>query len=791
MSNTPLQTHLTSWAYSHVQSETSEAAADWLRGATVAGWPLPLGVAHDLGSLLSGCQARVATPRYLEAVDTGSYLLMLERVARHPLVQTIAGWGISETLTALLVAKLIEGAAFPVEYTIETGEVGIRLQQLLAQRMTETTPEQVWQALLVAKQLVWSTICTPDCLAQIERNLNQLKREEVLFLHQYGTPLWGSPDPRDLLDLLNLTGLPAAVLAVMSQTLKLLPRLSESKMLGGMQLYPEGGFAGLARKGSLDNLLPTELAYDEAYFVHRIVNHEALYYGRERQKDKQRELAYVVMQTGFGLGGDGDVLCRAVTLALGQLLKQRGYEVQVSIAAGELSVPFVLDKPSGVTKVLYTRERGMLQSKTILPAILQQLRRWQSTYRQQHVFWVVGERFDAEGLQGHRKQYQGLRALAGQQVWYVSTPRKRGKHTNGHHRPPETAQQFEAWQRIDSNLLRPDGLPTLQALPPQMDEQPAWWALRDVIEGQPFRDGVHDVLHFTTAEQRTAWDNLAEIENEPTIDDYLCELAPPEMIYIPPSTFLMGSAEDDPEAQDNEKPQHELWLAGYYIDRYPVTNAQYRDFIAAGGYGKQECWTEVGWQEKESNGWIEPRYWQDSRFNAARQPVVGISWYESVAYALWAGKGLPTEPHWEKAASWDPVTHTKRRYPWGNEWDAEKCNCMQRHDGTTEVGAYSTDVSVYGMEDVAGNVYEHLQTKWEDDASISYRFPYDPLDGREHLEGSVTRVNKSAGWNDDQGNAKKYGRCGFRDGYNPRFRNGNHGFRCQWPHAFSYSPSGS
>src|SRR5207244_1924240 len=100
--------------------------------------------------------------------------------------------------------------------------------------------------------------------------------------------LAGAPDPRDLLDLLALTGLPSAARLAVTQSLQLLPRLGGARG-GGRQTYPEGGYEGLARRGSLDSLLPSEAAYPAPLFLHRVPNGEALYYGRERPPERRRE----------------------------------------------------------------------------------------------------------------------------------------------------------------------------------------------------------------------------------------------------------------------------------------------------------------------------------------------------------------------------------------------------------------------------------------------------------------------------------------------------------------------
>ena len=116
-----------------------------------------------------------------------------------------------------------------------------------------------------------------------------------------------------------------------------------------------------------------------------------------------------------------------------------------------------------------------------------------------------------------------------------------------------------------------------------------------------------------------------------------------EMILIPAGSLIQGS--DAIEAQDNERPQHEVYLEAYWIDRHPVTCGEYRSFIEAGGYQDSQWWTAEGWKWVEENEIEHPLYW-----NRDHSSVCGVSWYEADAYARFVGKRLPTEAEWEKAA---------------------------------------------------------------------------------------------------------------------------------------------
>ncbi|MFZ5916931.1 MAG: formylglycine-generating enzyme family protein [Chloroflexota bacterium] len=219
-----------------------------------------------------------------------------------------------------------------------------------------------------------------------------------------------------------------------------------------------------------------------------------------------------------------------------------------------------------------------------------------------------------------------------------------------------------------------------------------------------------------------------------------------EMILIPAGPFIMGSDADDPD----ETPQRQVDLPAFEIDLFEVTNAQFVAFVSATNYLTDE-------EKGGGAGWRS--FFSDGKEN---HPVVKVSWNDAVAYCTWAGKRLPSEAEWEKAARGTDG----RVYPWGNDWDPEKANVRATgYRGTIPVGSLGSGVGPYGLFDMAGNVWEWTSDWYQPYPGSAYQDPY---------YGQRFRVTRGGGWFEEADTV----RTSNRNSTSPTAANDDLGFRC-------------
>jgi formylglycine-generating enzyme required for sulfatase activity len=237
-----------------------------------------------------------------------------------------------------------------------------------------------------------------------------------------------------------------------------------------------------------------------------------------------------------------------------------------------------------------------------------------------------------------------------------------------------------------------------------------------------------------------------------------------ELIRIPKGEFYMGSdGEYDESSIDREHPLHRVFLPEFSIGKNLITNNQYNIFLKASSYQKPPGWDEKLLHVEKEN-----------------YPVINISWYDAMAFCEWmsakTGKKftLPSEAEWEKAAR----GIDGRIYPWGNTWNDSFCNTnISQIQNTTPIGKYSPKGdSPFGCTDMAGNVWEWTRSLWGDHPiDPQYKYPYDPMDGRENTEApnNILRVVRGGAWCHEPQRA----RCAYRGRYFPEIKLDRRGFR--------------
>jgi ergothioneine biosynthesis protein EgtB len=256
------------------------------------------------------------------------------------------------------------------------------------------------------------------------------------------------------------------------------------------------------------------------------------------------------------------------------------------------------------------------------------------------------------------------------------------------------------------------------------------------------------------------------------------------MVEIEGGLFELGYEGQD-FAWDNEKPQHKVFLHDYAVDRAPVSNGEFLGFIESGGYRDFRYWLSEGWDAVNREDWEAPLYWEKHGDEwmlrdyhglhrveeRAGEPVSHLSFYEASAYAKWAGKRLPTEAEWEKAACFDPRTKSKRDFPWGRSRpEARRANLSENQLWcVTPIGAFPEGKSAYGHHQMIGDVWEWTSSDYA--PYPGFRSEFDEYNDKWFVGQKVLRGGSFA-------TPQIHIRSTYRNFFHPNERWMVSGFRC-------------
>jgi len=279
------------------------------------------------------------------------------------------------------------------------------------------------------------------------------------------------------------------------------------------------------------------------------------------------------------------------------------------------------------------------------------------------------------------------------------------------------------------------------------------------------------------------------------------------MVHVPAGPFIMGSNKTDSSGIQkefgfvkplfvDERPERTVYVEAFHIDRFEVSNAEYKEFVTQTRYAEPPHWVQNGYNVRwevlekadlERLRWAASEYFKLDRDTATMDkaalleelariqkardplPVSGVSWYDAYSYCKWAGKRLPSEAEWEKAArgvnGWE--------YPWGPDWDAAKTNTGEQADDAAEVvrapGATPSDVSPFGVFDMAGNVSEWVNDWYEAYPGASYRSEF---------YGGIHKVVRGGGAGAGHYAISAFFRAARRSHADPSAMSADVGFRC-------------
>lgn len=752
-----IEAHLLSAAGAQIYPATGPwgHALTWWKAAAEISPALPLGLAADLGALLTGAA--------LPTDDTNEYAAFLCAVTDTPAARSARSLGLCDIAVAALLAHLAQDAPIPAEYRIPSSGSLAEIAAALASALAQPPPATQGPA-----GNAQSALLSTHMLAHIQI----LSPADVRFVADLGQGVMGVADLADLRALAELLSLPAMSHVLLDEVLAFLPAMAESAPGAALQTYAVDGYGGLAHAGSLGAVVSSEWALPPALLSYRYLNGELLYYGRERPPERMSTLLLLLLQLSDATAGDLEPLLKASALAMARAGQARGETVAVATFDTQLHQPHGLRRPAEVADLVRQSGRGGADLGRVLGQVALQVRAQAQQYPRIELLWLLHAQAGADQVGAVTALARDLRAQVGSRALFVSAGA-------GVEQPALAGALADQWVSVGSAALhtaeeRAKAARALRGLAKQSDRErlavaPLAPQRRVVlVEASPPPDPAQPLLD--AGQWKVA---LAALEPRASIGDdsakrllatmvegdrMACrrdeegqEGAIPWGMALPPLEFrlkaaaVLGATGDprllDPQCGDaplggywcpvkagpfwhGDEQYHELTRVSlhypYRLGRYPVTNAEYRRFIDAGGYQRQQWWTEHGWQHRSSR--THPHHWDDPRYSQPTQPVVGITWWECMAYCAWVtevGRAagwlpkqdqirLPTALEWERAAR----GITLQRYPWGDaEPDSERANYKQTGIGRpSPVGCFPTGAAACGAQDMAGNVMEWMCT---------------------------------------------------------------------------------
>ena len=659
------------YPFCHVQSKQPWISLQWMKDLHHCGIDLPMFIVHDLGHLLCYSKDTISihAPDYLQnQFNSSAYVDTLNAICHHRIVQDIVHRTLSHTVISALIAKLLNGVIFPES----TNNQPTQLNLMKGEHDLKTrSPAQIWQAMDPSLRPKVDQYLSTEILWQIQFNLQQLHGEEISLLIKYGPQIWGHGDMSQIMDIFSILNLPSVGKHIVSQMLRLIPMVQTSNNKKGGQVYPMGGYEGISSKGEIDNLIPSEFCYKPHMLIHRILNNESLYYSRESIPKKEKELIWIIAQTGIDMKGDADIIARSLSLALWHQLKHRDVDIYHCFIGKTMTAPVQLSRITDIHSILYYKDKGWQAPDALLPEIIQTLKNYHEDYPQRHLYWILSEHWDTDFCDTHFSWYDEINNQASfNHAYFIQA----GFSSE---RIPDVSKYFSSFQTISNDIL----------------------------------STAEMISHIPTAEE-----NLETLPNEPEAPvNQIVNSFGMTFVIIPAGTFLMGSPEDEPE-RHNDEVLHEVTLTkSYYMQTTQVTQGQWESVMGDNPSrfkdGGPDCPVEqVTWEDTQA--FISKLNQQDST-GTYRLPTEA-EW----EYACRAGTDGPF--YFGSCLSTDQANYDGNN-PLGD------CPKGEYRKKTTPVGSF--DANNYGLYDMHGNVDEWCHDWYADYPVSAVTDPTGPENG--------------------------------------------------------------
>ncbi len=410
-----INSHRRSLNYALAPLSNPETSIKWLRSTLKTENPPPLGLVHDLGLTLTAKKSDFLT---LSRNDS-SYRRFLLELRSAPIIEELKELKLNAGEIGMLIVQLLEGVRFGDSCPAPADRPLVQSCRLLEAALRENRPKPELANENQQQKDNKSPFLNSKDQDKIKRRLQDLTKSKIRFLKDlYATPK-ESLDSNRLAEMIPLDSLPPTLADLYSQLLTIAPKLTFHDHRGS-QTYSCGGYHGLTHKGGLDNLALSEYLYPDALLQHRILNREALYYGREGEREKRRRMTLIITQSGLEMSGTTNHLARAMTLAAITILRDSGSDLRHSFFGSCWTTPTDPLKHNGRQKLLAWQDSEGLNLEQPLARLKEQLQTWQENYHRIDTLWIIDRHFAADRKRiTLKKTIKEIQNLSLHRAWFI------------------------------------------------------------------------------------------------------------------------------------------------------------------------------------------------------------------------------------------------------------------------------------------------------------------------------------------------------------------------------------